>query len=578
MINYKKMGIQNKLTASFTILIILPLLIVGIFSYRRATDVIDKKTTDYYKQSLSQTAQNYSIIFDDIENLSFLLLANDDVRALLNSSSIDSSYFTSYNRLSLLVRNFLLKPYIFSLSISKDSRIYYQAGVNVMKEEKNEWYSKSSELNGSTVWSSSHILGNMLEVSPINAISMYREIVDLDLNQPIGTIRISLSEETLFDIYKNSLTNIPQQIFIVDDKGVVISHSQKDLIGKVSSETEVLELLDKIDNFYDTKISKNRFLFAQKIGNSKYTIINIVPSDVVNYESIVIKNFIIWLLLGCFIFTFFSANIVSFNILKPIKKLSRKMNEVKKGDFNVTVEIDTQDEIGNLALHFNEMVSRIKTLIRELYEEKLKEREAELKALQEQINPHFLYNTLDAIRWTARKNKDFETSEYIEVLSNMMRYNLNNRGHTIDIGSELIHLKDYIFLQEKRNGDKIKIAIDFDEALYSYKIIKLSLQPLVENSFTHGLSQSLEGGNILIKGYINDERIYISVIDDGNGADEESVNEIINSKMDTKKIYALKNINERIKLHFDDEYGLYFKSKKGQGTETTIIIPMILNS
>lgn len=573
---YKKMGIQQKLTASFSILFILPLIVVGFFSYTRSADIIDKKNTDYYKQSLNQTAQNFATIFDDIENISYLLLANDDVRYILNSTTMDTDYFSSYNRVNLLVRNFLLKPEVFSLSITNNNgALYYQAGKIVMIEDQNDWYRKANTMRGVTIWSSSHVLKNLLDAKPVNAVSMYRQIIDLDLNKPIGTIRISVSEDTLHSKYSNISSKTPEQIFILDDDGVVISHSDKSLIGKTTYESEIIPAIRDNTGFYSSKISNGRYLFAQRIGDSKYTIIDIVPLGVINYERIIIKNFLIYLLIGCFIFVLLISNIVSLYVLNPIKILSRKMNDVKKGNFDVSVKVESEDEIGNLAYHFNDMVSRIKALIKELYEVKLKEREAELKALQAQINPHFLYNTLDSIRWTARQNKDFETSEYVEVLSDMLRYSLDNRGNITDIQSELMNLKNYIFLQKKRIDDNIKITIEFDDNILKYKIYKLSLQPLVENSLKHGLADSLEGGFVHVTGKMSEEKIYITVADNGSGTDAAAINEIINSGRETSKIYALKNINERIKLNFGSEYGLTVKSRIGEGCEVIMVIPAV---
>jgi two-component system sensor histidine kinase YesM len=385
-----------------------------------------------------------------------------------------------------------------------------------------------------------------------------------------------MSESVVYNGFKNLYDdNAKTLTYIVDVDGKVISHSDKSLIGKDVPDNEILLDVFEDDGFSVQKIGENKYAFLKKIPGYDFIIVSIVPAKSIYSETFLIRNLIIYILIGCLIFGLAIGYIVAYNLTKPIKLLSYKMNEVENGDFNVSVDINTNDEMGYLARHFNSMVTKIRTLIRDLYEVRIKEKEAELKALQEQINPHFLYNTLDTIRWTARTNGDFESSEYIEILSDILRNNLNNGQYETSIGSEVKNLKNYLFLQQKRYGDRMKVEIDIPESLYGYKIIKLVLQPIVENAINYGIAPNDSNGLISIMGRLEGEEIILEVSDNGLGVDEGVINEIINSDTETDKIYALKNINERIKYHFGDEYGLYFSSRLNEGTKVKVIIPAI---
>lgn len=572
---FENMGLKRKLIFSFSILIVIPMVVLGIFSSQSSTRVINEQSAQYYRNTLSQAADVYKNIFTDIEEFSYLLIGNDDLNYLLNSKEVNKDYIDAYDRFDTLAEYFMSKPYILSLSASRDGRIIYQKGAAVPQEDKNQWYDRAVNLKGKVVWSDTYTMKNLIDLPDTKVVSLYREIIDLDSNTPIGTIRITVSEETLYNLYKDLALGEGAQVYIIDKNGLVVSHPDKDFIGLPALEKDFIDKI-KDSKKYNTRIlSNNRVAFSYRIGTSDYSILGIIPLKTINNESTPVKSLIMLTLFGCLIFAAILMFYLSKRIIEPVRMLSEKMDEVEKGNFNVFVSVKVQDDMGKLANHFNNMVIRIKTLIRDLYEIKLKEKEAELKALQEQINPHFLYNTLDTIRWTARKNGDYESSEYIEVLSSILRYNLNNGLFDTDIGSEMSNLLDYIFLQEKRYGDKMSVYFNIDESLFRYKIIKLSIQPLVENSIKHGFSDKKTEGYIFVDGELSDGKIKITVTDNGVGADEKAINEIINSKTETEKIYALKNINERIKLHFGEEYGLKFHSSKDNGTRVEIVFPAI---
>lgn len=258
------------------------------------------------------------------------------------------------------------------------------------------------------------------------------------------------------------------------------------------------------------------------------------------------------------------------------------MKLAENGDFSISFDENRGDEVGQLGKSFNKMLFKIKELINTVYEVRLKEREAELNALQSQINPHFLYNTLESISITALLNNDMDAVNMIGILVKFFRYNISKGKEIVEISKEIEHINNYLEIQKYRFKDKFQIFINIDKEIYNYKIIKLALQPLVENSIYHGLERKKGTGSIKIIGIKENNKVKISIIDDGIGIDPDTLdklnrtlNKSKSANVDSSRSIGLQNVHERIQLYFGDEYGLKISSKSGEGTEITLTIPVI---
>jgi two-component system sensor histidine kinase YesM len=251
------------------------------------------------------------------------------------------------------------------------------------------------------------------------------------------------------------------------------------------------------------------------------------------------------------------------------------MKRVEKGNFNISVEENWDGEIGVLYSSFNYMIKRINELIHEVYLSKIKEKDAELKALQAQINPHFLYNTLDTVNWLAVKHNAPEISKIVNSLASILRYSINKGNDVTTVDKELKHVESYITIQKIRFKDKFEVSFNIDKTILHYKTIKLILQPLVENAIIHGIETYEGKGKILINGYLGDGKIVFEVINNGNPIDLDVVNKLLDSPSEDKDSYGIQNVNERIKLYYGEEYGLYYQVIDNN-TVARIVIPAVL--
>jgi len=269
--------------------------------------------------------------------------------------------------------------------------------------------------------------------------------------------------------------------------------------------------------------------------------------------------------------------ILTDSITKPIKMLCEKTALVAKGDFNTRTSCENHDELSVLSDSFNDMAMKLEQQVNSIRQEQENLRNMELKLLQAQINPHFLYNTLDTIIWLIEGNKNKEAIDIVVSLSEFFRVAVSKGRDFISIWEEEIHIKSYLQIQQSRYNDILDYEIKIQEELYQYQILKLSLQPLVENSLYHGIKMLRARGKITVIGEMRGDNICFQVIDNGKGMDKAELIalrkaiEVLGSEQSTG--FGLANVNKRIKLNYGNMYGLDIQSKSGEGTTITITIP-----
>ena len=269
------------------------------------------------------------------------------------------------------------------------------------------------------------------------------------------------------------------------------------------------------------------------------------------------------------------AVILSAKITEPIKQLQAAMKEVQEGKFKpVSIEAAGDDEISSLTRSFNRMTERIDELMKKNSKEQAEKRKSELKALQSQINPHFLYNTLDSIIWLIETEDSNQAIKMTSVLARFFRQAIGKSNIYVTVWQELEYTRNYLLIQQMRYKDKVAFDIRVDLEVMECAIVKLVLQPLVENALYHGLKYKKEQGNILICGYRQGETVILKVMDDGAGMTQEALSRIFQKKTDQKHNgVGMKNIQDRLKMYYGPGCGLSVESKEGKGTTVTITIP-----
>lgn len=277
-----------------------------------------------------------------------------------------------------------------------------------------------------------------------------------------------------------------------------------------------------------------------------------------------------------------SAVMIVSGIIQPISQLNQATEKIAQGDFNARAQADSEDEVAELAVSFNKMAGSMQSLIDKVKEDERKMRKADLRLLQEQIQPHFLYNTLDTIVWLIESNEPDEAVTMVVTLSDFFREILSKGKEFISIKEEEKHISSYLQIQEMRYRDILEYDIQLDQVIYKYQILKLTLQPVVENALYHGIKYKRAKGCIHIHGEKEGDIIRLTVRDDGVGMDEDELEQlrqqIEKPCQETEKGFGLANVNERIHMYFGPEYGMKILSQKGKGTTVEIVIPALLEA
>jgi len=570
----------------FFLLIIVPLLLSGYFVYNRYFNYLLKKEIDISKQIVNEVSGKLDNYLWQIEQLSFDIAFNSTIQNIL----ID---FNPNRFIGPRVETKVFQD-LFGINRLDNNRIFYLKIANLtgeiglslgtMPKEGNnfdECFLQDRSLK--ILWSAPRDVNVFSDSNNVyKIISLYRWIFDPYRNIPIGIVRIDIDSAVFNKILSeyNYLSN--STILLVDRNGVIISGNGDNHIGKnISSIYNITtdSLFDRNDLNVPIEINDSmHYIISSSAAINGWRILNIIPSSSIEAQASSIKQYVLIVTVICISFSFLLSFIISFLITRPLNRLTEVMKRVRDGNIDVKFDVTTNDEIALLGKSFNEMTMNIKYLIQKNSEIQRQENISELLYLQSQINPHFLYNTLDSIRWTARKNQDIQVSQQIEMLSNMFRYYLNSNNHYVTFQKEVEHIKNYLEIQKFRFKDKITFDLRFDERLMDLYTIKLVLQPLVENSIIHGLENKLEDGLLSITGNIVDDTVMIVVEDNGIGTDQEFIIHQLNNKTKGEKLFALKNINDRLKLHFGQRYGIEFHSVLGRGTRVTLKLPILTHS
>lgn len=292
----------------------------------------------------------------------------------------------------------------------------------------------------------------------------------------------------------------------------------------------------------------------------------------VNIIQIALVSFLIILIIVLFL-----SYQIPLSITRPIRRLSEVTDQVARGDLQVRSDVQTGAEVGMLSASLNTMIDKINELLEQVTKEQIRLRKAEFELLQSQINPHFLYNTLDAIIWLAESGEQKKVVHMVRSLSDFFRTSLNQGKDIITIKEELQHVRSYLEIQQVRYQDILRYEIRVPAELDKYLIPKITIQPLVENALYHGIKNKRGQGKILITGNIEEDAFVLTIEDNGIGIDNErlqQVRERIHKKTSNEKdIYGLYNVNERIRLNFGEKYGIFIESTYGEGTVVKVYLP-----
>lgn len=443
-------------------------------------------------------------------------------------------------------------------------------------------YKQTLEYKGASYWYPLNSANNVfIDVNRNEKIAMSR-IVRSTLNgKNIGLIFVGINTDTIRKRYLKNLYDEDHGILILDEDGVPLLTAGKPFYDN----SKLLTLPKSEDGAEDgaqiINMNGEDMLLTYTQSNAGWKILYAVPLATLTKELNSIKLFVMIAILVSLLLSVPLMLVLSSFLTAPIKKLLQSMRRFQNGHFDEKVEVRFRDEIGLLSRGYNTMVGNIKTLVDEVYVLRLKEQEAELKALQSQINPHFLYNMLDTIFWEAESAGQDKISEMVINLSRLFRLSLNRGKSFTNVAKEKELIQLYLSLQQMRFRSKLRYSIDIPDTMDNYVILKLSLQPFIENALVHGIERKREGGSVSIAGSLEGNMLHFVIEDDGIGMDEATIARITDIQEETDVHteahtggYAVANVIQRFRLYYKDQFNIHYSSQSGKGTRVEIVIPV----
>ncbi|MDQ0232536.1 sensor histidine kinase [Metabacillus malikii] len=571
---YNNSKIKYKLITIISIIMLICLLFT-VVGFQFAFNMYDQQIYRKSSQVLIMSSKQIEDELTNIEELSFNILKDSVLQSHLTRTKEEISKYEQFQieseiweKLTSFIGN---EKYIQSIYLYDQSGREYRAGSNHSKridKMKDVLIDKAVGGNGSNVWVSDAKTNNYIYST--RQIKAYK-------NLSLEFLATLIIEVNLDEIIKE----LPK-VWDGHEGGIIISNRQGPFYREeniFNYEHLVYSTADSQGYFIQKVKGRSFFITYFQSPYSDWTYWNIIPFGSMFAKVTAMKYIVIFIFLLLYSGAIFLAVKFSRHITNPIENLVSSMKNVQQGDFNISETLKLhdygeKDEVGILHHNFYTMIERINELIKENYEKQLLIKDTEFKALQSQINPHFLYNTLESINWLAKINKQQQISNMVESLGYLLRNAISIKEDVITLREEIEIVNHYVTIQKFRFEERLNFNLYIDEQVLDCKLPKLIIQPLVENSINYGLESMIECCHISVSAYKADGNIHLIVEDNGVGIDENQISKIIKGNVNSKgNGIGIKNIDSRIKLVFGEEYGVKIESTLNLGTKVIIVIP-----
>jgi two-component system sensor histidine kinase YesM len=566
------MPLRLRLMILFVIIAVLPLAAMVQAFYNHSKQITLQNFTSTNKLALKLVNERLNAVLDDVEELTVGIYSDSSIQKELDDHDSQQQDIGAYNRAMVLINNIATKKNIGGVQIyDKEFQLYSPMMTAILDADyvkKIDWLQDVVRSGGKLEWV------DIVQHNGEFLLIASRVINDLTLLTPKGMLIIGYKESGVHDLYVNLLEQPSQDLYIVDSKGRVLSSSKPERIGSAISTFLDLRLAEQAGFVQSRGVKNHYFYLANEINSWK--IIGVIPDYVIGQEILKIKYFAYGLLIIGIVFVLAMSLFISKWITTPITSLTKLIVKVQEGDWSFRSNISQNDELGRLARGYNVMITRLDDQLNQIYDEQQKKNEMELKAMQMQINPHLLYNSLEIIRGMAQQEGAQHVEEMVLLLSGFYRIALSQGRETVLLMNELRLTENYLKIQQVLLKDQLDYYIEADEELYRYEVVKLILQPIVENAIVHGIKRGSGKGYIEIIASQQGNDIWFVISDNGAGIEGHKLNEInLMLTRDTNTSwegYGIYNVHQRIRLYYGENYGLSYESETGKGTRVSIVI------
>ena len=578
---YRRKSIQFTLSISFSFVALFGMGFMGYTVYSRFASSTKDITIENNEQLIDQVNMNLNSYLRNMMRISNSMYYSVIKKVDLSKETLDDEMNLLYEA---------NKDNLVSIVCFRgDGTLVGATPINNLKNDLNvttqSWFIKANQEIENLHFSTPHVQ-NLFNDSSFNyhwVVSLSR-VVELTKNGNIGRgiLLVDMNYSGIEQLFTKVNSNNSGYVYLIDSNGEIIYHPKQNLINSsLLHENNEVAATYEDGTHEEDYAAESRMVTVRTVGYTGWKIINVTSANefFMSYNQM---RFFTGMIIALTVFLIFFANqFVSYLIGNPIKKLDDSVKDLEYGNLDLNIYVGGSYEIQHLGRTISSVVMQMHHLMDEIVIEQEKKRKSEFDSLQAQINPHFLYNTLDSIVWMVESERYQEAIFMVTALANLFRISLSKGKNIITIREEMEHAQNYLYIQKIRYKNRFQININIAPEIYECSTIKLIVQPLLENAIYHGVEYMDGEGEITVKGYLKNNDVYIDVKDNGLGMPEESVDLLLTDEVRVHKNgsgIGLSNVHQRIQLYFGREYGLEIESVLDEGTTVHIHLPRVLNN
>ena len=590
---FQNLRLGQKILLSNLVLFVLPCMVLMLLLFHLVQTGANERLNSSKLVILNQIDRNMEDMFQDIVSYTNYFYCNRELNRLISLREFRSpyeelvakknicSYFKEsraiYSNMDYNLR--LLCDSGRNYSVEDDGSEYVD--YPVLKElEQEPWYQKLGENTSSIKYIPAYVSSEFQKTEDNSAMRAVRLLKNLNSGRVLGIMEVNIPRKQVEDIFRGGVEKESQQVFLMDKTGKILCSTEESLVEQSVENEEYLKKLTGFDHGY----------FKAKM-NGRPAQISFVTNETTGWKLVMYEEekeavwagnrIFVMILLVASVYVLLAVIMSVYNsryISRPVQKIKADMKNVYRGDLTVRTPVETNDEFGQLSLQFNQMIGRIEELIVRLEQEEEEKRGLEMQALQAQINPHFLYNTLASIRFLVEMDMAEQADQCLLALAKLLRRTYSDKRECIPVTEEMESLKNYLVLMENRYQDTFVWNIEVSGKVKDWLIPKISVQPLVENAIAHGFCQKEDTGHILIRAEAEGENLLLRVEDDGSGGDLEYIRRVLDGREEARSNeqfsgIGIRNVQKRLQIIYGEEYGISAEHTHKGGMRFDIRIP-----
>jgi two-component system sensor histidine kinase YesM len=576
----------------FTVLIVIAIVTIGVFSFYLFNDTLRRNSLDNTYQVVTQLNRVIDTYISYMDDISLFVIYNLDVRnyirAAFNERAVPGRDPTSIDRsamkekiTSLFQSTISVRKDIQSIMLMLDNK---QIVTNQLGDKINpyaEWIPAADSTGAASLLSaslSSSYVQDIIAGKYPWVITLSRDVWSERTNVHRGMLLVNLNYRVIEELCSDIQLGKSGYVFIISHTGEIVYHPRQQLIYSGLKSELIDRVKDTPNGHLTMEVDGREVLYTLKTSQyTGWTVVGVSYLDELFYNRSDLEYYFAIIAISCFFASVIISFFISMRITRPIEVLRRSMQAVERGNFDIDIAVNSSAEVNGLAQDFGIAIKKIKELIVQNAQESEQKRKHELKALQAQISPHFLYNTLDSIIWMMECGENEDAIVMTSTLAKFFRLGISKGGDIITVQDEIDHLNCYLTIQKMRYKDKLDFLVDVNPRICTYRTLKLLIQPLVENAIYHGLKTQDRIGMLKVLGDKEGDDLIFKVIDNGTGMTGQELSRLNNSPPTAKGLggVGVTNVQERIRLYFGASYGVTFESARGEGTVATIRLPAL---